>query len=435
MLLESITFGLLLAAPQASLEERLEAAMEEAWATSARDLERLSVTVLLGDEVVLERSLGGTGEFGALPLLETFTATALLAAERAGELDVEDPVSEHLAAFESSGSEVTLRNLLAHTSGLAHFADLPEELATATEGTDVLVRALASAPRAAEPDACFAWSNADVVLAELVLTRATGVPLFEHLAGALFEPLSMDDTGPCRPREDAVSEPCPELGGELDRDLTGPVHLGSQCLCTTAADVAAFVRALTTGRLIGEEGFERMIEPQVLADGSQAPSGLGVRLVELADSPGMTFGGAAGEQRAHVSWYRDLDLTVVLFAEGDAPLAQLARRLARAAYDLEGPGLRDLPLAEADVLACAGTYLYGCTELVVRAEGERLVLDIGGQDRVTLIHQGDRVFLAEEDDELRVAFEGDGELAHTLVLERHGSTSRARRTGQDRSGR
>jgi CubicO group peptidase (beta-lactamase class C family) len=124
-----------------------------------------------------------------------FTATALLLLEHEGRLSLDDRLSEHLDDLPEWAGEVTLGQLMRHTSGITEVTTLLElrgitqqdgitlddELAALRELTDLDFR----------PGSDWRYSNSNYLLLGLVLEEVSGEPLVEHLDRALFRPLTL----------------------------------------------------------------------------------------------------------------------------------------------------------------------------------------------------------------------------------------------------
>ena len=161
----------------------------------------------------------------------TTSLAAMILADR-GQLLLDDPVSKFLPAFESmtrvtGGSSVahatttpcatqmTIRHLMAHTSGLTYgfFAGsgpcgivdemartLPRMGACSDESDEGDVAVIAAAPLAFEPGSAFRYSSSTAVLGRIV-SVASGVPMDDFLQREICEPLGMVDTAYFVPKE------------------------------------------------------------------------------------------------------------------------------------------------------------------------------------------------------------------------------------------
>jgi serine-type D-Ala-D-Ala carboxypeptidase len=168
--------------------------------------------VLAGGEVALEGGLGRFTYDPSSPLVtaETVydiasitkvvatTAAAMLLVQR-GEIDLETPLGELLPGFiagraaEDPARRVTLRNLLAHNSGLPGEVEL---FRTATT-PESLIQECMKLPLESEPGARAEYSDPGFILLGKALEVRMREPLDSWVRREVFGPLGMGATGFC----------------------------------------------------------------------------------------------------------------------------------------------------------------------------------------------------------------------------------------------
>lgn len=130
-------------------------------------------------------------------LSKTFTATAVAQLEDAGKLDVDADVDDYLARVSTAGrfeAPVTVRHLLAHTSGFINFnSGRVSRSAPHPEDFEAFV-ARTMPPRMHPPGTATLYTNHGNALAGLVVQDVAGVPFAEYVQDHVLAPLSMDDT-------------------------------------------------------------------------------------------------------------------------------------------------------------------------------------------------------------------------------------------------
>lgn len=191
-------------------------------AIEARAFPGCAFGVLADGEVVLKDALGRftydqdsaavTAEtvfdVASLTKVAATTAAAMLLAER-GEIDVDEPVGELLQGFVTGRSpadpahRVTLRNLLAHNSGLPGYVELFRTAAT----PEALIRACLEMPLKTEPETHVEYSDPGFILLGKALETKIREPLNTWLTREVFEPLEMKSTGFCPEAEARSSIP------------------------------------------------------------------------------------------------------------------------------------------------------------------------------------------------------------------------------------
>lgn len=216
---------------------------------------------------------------------KTMVATLVLQEVEAGTWTLDTPVEDVIPGLFPDHPEVTVRQLLDHTSGapngsvelLLRNIDDPTSLeqqlaAMSKDYTDQEhIDAINDAPWT-EPGQ-FVYSNAGYVALGMLLETATGRSVEDLLRERVFAPAGMrhssypDDPGLNGPvlREDAWVGPGWE-DGWLDLDGFDPdffSHAGAAV--STTADLVAFNEALLTGDLVGPEVLQEMLTPNPMS--------------------------------------------------------------------------------------------------------------------------------------------------------------------------
>jgi beta-N-acetylhexosaminidase len=123
-------------------------------------------------------------------VVATTTAAMLMVEDEKLELDA--PVARYMPAFRGEGKHaVTVRQLLAHTSGLPSFAPLWRD----AQGRDEVLRRILETPLAHEPGSRVLYSDFGMILLARIVEQVAGVPLDELLQERVFGPLGMRETG------------------------------------------------------------------------------------------------------------------------------------------------------------------------------------------------------------------------------------------------
>jgi CubicO group peptidase (beta-lactamase class C family) len=184
------------------------------------------------------------------------TAMAMVLYER-GELDLEAPVTgivPEFAADDPRRREVTLRMLLAHSSGLPAYERLFETAST----RDALLHAALTMPLEADPGTRPEYSDIGFIVLGEALARVAGEPIDEFCQREVFGPLGMAHTF-FRPPADVRPQIPPTVNDQhfRHRVVQGEVHdenasvlwgvAAHAGLFSQAADVARFAQCMLDG--------------------------------------------------------------------------------------------------------------------------------------------------------------------------------------------
>ncbi len=144
--------------------------------------------------------------FRIASISKTFTATAILQLRDAGQLRLDDPVSQYLDWFDlryRDAPAITIRNLLTHSSGLPR--DSVNAMWTDCEAPnwdDFIAQTRARQPTRA-PYENYAYSNLGYSLLGGVIAAVSGQPWADYLRAHVLEPLGMSETYPVPSAADA----------------------------------------------------------------------------------------------------------------------------------------------------------------------------------------------------------------------------------------
>jgi CubicO group peptidase (beta-lactamase class C family) len=243
------------------------------------------------------------------------TSVAVMMLVEEGKIALDDPASKYVPEFAEprvarqrsdatagfevvpAGSEITIRQLLTHTSGLVYglfgleyFSDAYRDAGISdgiveTDGTiGDNVRKIAKVPLAAEPGSAWIYGLSTDVLGHIVEV-ASGQTLEDFLETRIFTPLGMVDTGfrvrggdadrlarVYQPRAENDAEIVPLPNGTIRRGAAvysatypltnGGYFSGGAGLVSTATDYARFLLMLRNG---GELDGARILRPETVA--------------------------------------------------------------------------------------------------------------------------------------------------------------------------
>ena len=184
-----------------------------------------------------------------------------------GKLRIDDPVTKYLPEFQGGVSDITIRLLMTHFSGMP--PDL--ELVPRWSGYDTgIQRALATKP-VASPGARFIYSDINFILMGEIVRRLSGETLPQFAQEQIYGPLGMTETR---------FQPGPELRAriaptEIDKDTGAPflgtVHdptsrymggvAGHAGLFTTADDLVKYSAMMLS---LGEHNGIRIFKPMTV---------------------------------------------------------------------------------------------------------------------------------------------------------------------------
>lgn len=267
------------------------------------------VVVSRRGKVVLQESVGWRDVDAQKPMevdsilrfysmTKPITSVAIMMLVEDGKLALDDPVSQHIPEFKqlkvfvqqtdagpelaAVHREMTIRDLLRHTSGLTYgfFGQtavdkqyLGARLLSRADSLDQTIDKLSRLPLLHQPGTRFEYSVSTDVLGHLI-ERTTGTKLDEFFQNRIFEPLGMRDTGFSVPPEKAERLACnytpnSETGGlrVLEQAATSSYRekakllSGGGGLVSTAPDYIRFCQMLVNR---GQSNGKQFLKPETV---------------------------------------------------------------------------------------------------------------------------------------------------------------------------
>nr|WP_277350109.1 serine hydrolase domain-containing protein [Nonomuraea sp. FMUSA5-5] len=196
------------------------------------------------------------------------TGVVVLQLVKEGKLALDDKLSDLLPEVAEKdlverASEITLQQLVQHTSGIPNFFD--DELVDTFDFTTYhppieLVKKSRTLPRTQEPGERYSYSNTNYMLLGLIIERYTGHTLAAEFERRVFDPVGMDDSYLPTTFPGGIKGPhghgyFPDSTGkprDVDR-LNMSYGYAAGGVISTAHDISAFQRAFAQNRLLPEE--------------------------------------------------------------------------------------------------------------------------------------------------------------------------------------
>jgi len=241
-------------------------------------------------------------------ITKTFVATVVLQLVAEGKVKLDEPIERYLPGLVSGngndGRQITVRNLLQHTSGLYSYtddlltADLESLRHRGAEPGELLTMALTHPPLFA-PGSAWSYSNTNYIVAGMLVEKVTGRSLAGEIARRITRPLGLRDTSLPGRGDERLPAPHPRgylsLGGPLTdfTDFDPSIAGAAGALVSTGRDLDAFYAALLGGRLLPAAQLAQMKRTVPVPGEPGADYGLGLFHRTLPD--GTRYWGHGGD--------------------------------------------------------------------------------------------------------------------------------------------
>ncbi|HEY0596181.1 serine hydrolase domain-containing protein [Sphingopyxis sp.] len=264
-----------------------------------------------------------------------FTALAFLLLCEEGRAALDDPIGKHVTGLHAASRDVTMRQLMGHTSGIRDAMAVSMLLSGAT--TKVGDAAFVDYYRSIEdvdfaPGTSWSYNNGGYVLLTAAIEAITGQSLDTVLRERIFEPVGMHDTMLRRWDGDFVANSATlhfrAADGRFTRDYMGSEISGPGGMVSTMDDMLRWLRHMDAPHVGSAESWRLLREPHRLANGSSTGYGLGLVNGSYRGAQTISHGGgvmAGNSQMIKVPAAR-LDISIAV-NRADVNGADLANRI------------------------------------------------------------------------------------------------------------
>ncbi|PES72943.1 D-alanyl-D-alanine carboxypeptidase [Bacillus cereus] len=238
---------------------------------------------------------------------KTFTATVVLQLAEENRLNLDDSIEKWLpGVIQGNGyddKQITIRQLLNHTSGIAEYTRSKSFNLMDTKKSyraEELVKMGSSMPPDFAPGKSWSYSNTGYVLLGILIETVTGNSYAEEIENRIIEPLELSNT--FLPGNSSVIPGTKHARGyiQLDgasepKDVTyyNP-SMGSSAgdMISTADDLNKFFSYLLGGKLIKEQQLKQMLTTVPTGEAALGRYGLGIYETKLPN--GVSIWGHGG---------------------------------------------------------------------------------------------------------------------------------------------
>jgi D-alanyl-D-alanine carboxypeptidase len=226
-------------------------------------------------------AIDSTMLFGLGSVTKTYVAAMILQLAEEGALSVDDSIGQWIAELGQLGGNITIRQLLNHTSGLYRYQLKPEYLTAINAQPEKvwtpreILEEFQGKPEC-QPGTCWGESAMDYVLLGMVVEKTTGASVSSQLTKRFFNPLKLERTF-LYPEQKYPTEMMAHMwwdvtGSGRPVDVvagTGDLPLAalfsslwtSGAMHSTAEDLARFAKDLFEGKVLKDSSLEEMLWP------------------------------------------------------------------------------------------------------------------------------------------------------------------------------
>jgi CubicO group peptidase (beta-lactamase class C family) len=264
-----------------------------------------------------------------------FTSMCIMMLAEQHRLSLDSKLSRFFPDYPAYGKDITIRQLLTHTSGLRDYGELmPAGQTTQLKDRDVLDILKQQKSTEFAPGMEYRYSNTGYAHLALIVEKASGMSFAAFLKKNIFGPLKMHDTVAF---EDGVStvrnraygySPKGEAFERTDQSLTSAV-LGDGGIYSSVDDLFLWDQSLYTSRLVSDDMLHQAWTPSILASGKESKYGWGWELGEWHGMKTVRHGGSTVGFRTYILRIPEKKFTVIVLANrSSAQVEELVDKIA-----------------------------------------------------------------------------------------------------------
>ncbi|MEJ6472959.1 serine hydrolase domain-containing protein [Pseudoalteromonas piscicida] len=279
-----------------------------------------------------QRKLHADDVFQIGSVTKTFTAAAILKLSEQGKLSLKDNIGKFIPSINPEYKNLTIENILSHTSGLDDYLSDPEVTAIYHKpaSLDQVIEAISRRGLLSKAGEKYRYSNLGYILLGKIIEVSSGNSYQEFLSQTFFIPLGMHNTyvmtegteleqvrgytsNSQSPNNFLIAETSPDREWNVDRSWIA----SAGAIASTLNDMARWQQALTSGKVISNDNYQRMHSRALLLNGDKVNYGYGVDIYPIS---GLSSYSHQGRVPGYFSWhvyFPSEDLTATAFANAD----------------------------------------------------------------------------------------------------------------------
>lgn len=240
---------------------------------------------------------------------KVFTAVTILKLQEEGKLNITDKISKHLPSVMinriANANEVSIEQCLNHTSGIREYLE-GSTIEGIANGSIVKYSAAQNLALIYNKPADFPpgkvnYSNTNYLLLSEIIKTVTGKSAYEVVREKLINPLGLRNTFASTVLPASLSQSYFEIDGRMqdvtwiDNNAVGGEGQLDGGIIATAHDVASFLEALLTGKVLSPASLKLMqsyqdIDPDTLPDELKYYKQYGLGLMKIQTDHGTAIG-------------------------------------------------------------------------------------------------------------------------------------------------
>lgn len=276
-------------------EDNVETKIDSIFSEFNDETPGVSVAVQRDNKIIYQRGFGLADleakikiepktNFRLASITKQFTALSIMLLENEGKLFFDDPIGKFFPDFPINKSEITIKNILQHTSGILDYENyISDTLTIPLKDQDVLEILLEQDSTYFPPGTLHKYSNSGYAILALIIEKISGKSYAEFLDENIFTPLGMNNSIAFENGLSTISNRAFGYANSdsgfvfSDQSLTSAV-LGDGGIYSSTTDLLKWNESIENSNLLKKEKLSLAFQKTQLPDGKVADYGFGWRL-------------------------------------------------------------------------------------------------------------------------------------------------------------
>jgi D-alanyl-D-alanine carboxypeptidase len=274
-----------------------------------------------------------------------FTAAAILLLQEQGKLSLDDKVARFVPDL-TRANEVTIRQLLSHTSGYQDFWPQDYAMPFVLQPTTAakIMDQWARKPLDFDPGTKWQYSNTNYVIAGVIVEKASGIPFFQFVREQVLAPAGIRNAADSDQQKLGTDDPEGYIRYGLGPLRPAPAEgkgwmFAAGELAMPAEDLAKWDISVIDQTVLKPASYREMETEVVLKNGLGTNYGLGVDVDSQGGHRALSHGGEVSGFTAQNVVFPDERVAVAVLTNQDAASAagSIARAIAPLLLTLDDP--------------------------------------------------------------------------------------------------
>ena len=245
-----------------------------------------------------------------------FTAAVILKLQEEGKLSVRDKLDEYFPQFKYAG-EITIENLLTHTSGIYNYTNDIDESDSAIVCNPVakqlVLDIMFKHKLDFKPGTQFRYDNSGYYLLGLIIEKVTGKSYEQNIRDIIFKPLQMNHSlfDFKHSADTNVATGYQTLNDSVQKEASAwrwdsTVSYAAGGIWSTTGDMYKWALAIAKKKILSADSWKTMLTPHL------DKYGYGVFIDSLFGKRTISHGGGIPGFIAYLDYYPAEDVTIIL---------------------------------------------------------------------------------------------------------------------------